>query len=194
MSTDTNSRQLAAQQYADALTALNQPVWPADHAPTDPYGRTLSLTRGDVVLSSDVGGLRDLAQIAGQAELAQSLQILVGTPQGSDIFNQIFGFDLERTLAQPAGTRRMRELVRMCVVKALGQEPRIRQIQAAAFPDEAAFALLHPEMGTQQRADLVREQKTTRQWRLDVLLDTRLGDQVTAGIQGIAPGSPGIVS
>src|SRR6516225_3677627 len=146
MSTDTNSRQLAAQQYADALTALNQPVWPADHAPADPYGRTLSLTRGDVVLSSDVGGLRDLAQIAGQAELAQSLQILVGTPQGSDIFNQIFGFDLERTLAQPAGTRRM------------------------------------------------REQKTTRQWRLDVLLDTRLGDQVTAGIQGIAPGSPGIVS
>jgi len=108
MSTDTNSRQLAAQQYADALTALNQPVWPADHAPADPYGRTLSL--------------------------------------------------------------------------------------AAAFPDEAAFALLHPEMGTQQRADLVREQKTTRQWRLDVLLDTRLGDQVTAGIQGIAPGSPGIVS
>jgi len=31
------------------------------------------------------------------------------------------------------------------------------------------------------------EQKTTRRWRLDALLDTRLGDQVAAGIQGIGP-------
>lgn len=187
MSTDTNSRQLAAQQYADALTALNQPVWPADHAPADPYGRTLSLTRGDVVLSSDVGGLRDLAQIAGQAELAQSLQILVGTPQGSDIFNQIFGFDLVQILMQPVATRQMRELVRLSTVKALGQEQRIRQIRAVAFVDEPAFLIIHPEITPEQQAAMALEQKTTRRWRLDALLDTRLGDQVAAGIQGIGP-------
>jgi phage baseplate assembly protein W len=186
------SRQDAENQYAAALAALSQPVWPADHAPADPYGRTLQLNNGDLVLVSDLQGVRDLAQIAGKSELAQSIQVLVGTPQGSDIFNQIFGFDLLSTLAQAVSTRRMRELVRMCVVKALGQEPRIRQIQAAAFVDEPAFLVIHPEIKPQQQAGLATEQKTTRRWRLDVLLDTRLGDQVRAGIEGIGPGEPRI--
>ena len=186
---EITTRQIAEQQYADALAALNQPDWPADHAPTDPYGRSLQLTNGDLVLISDLEGYRDLAQIAGQAELTQAIQVLVETPQGSDILNTIFGFDLLRTLAQPVSARQMRDLVRMCVVKALGQEPRIRQIQAAAFVDEPGFLIIHPEITPDQQAALARERKSTRQWRLDVLLDTRLGDQVTAGILGIGPGS-----
>jgi phage baseplate assembly protein W len=111
--------------------------------------------------------------------------VLVGTPVGGDIFNRLFGFDLINTLAQPVPLRQMRELIRLCVVKALSQEPRIRQIQAVAFADEPAFLTIHPEIDKQQQTALAQQQKTTRQWKLDVLLDTRLGDQVTAGIEGV---------
>ena len=81
----------------------------------------------------------------------------------------------------------MRQLIRLCTVKALGQEQRIRQIQAVAFVDEPAFLTIHPEITPEQQTDMAREQKTTRRWRLDVLLDTRLGDQIATGIQGIGP-------
>ena len=99
----------------------------------------------------------------------------------------IFGLDLVQTLAQPVPTRRMRDLVRLCIVKALAQEQRIRQIQAVAFADEPAYLTIHPEITAVQQAGLAQQQKTTRRWMLDVLLDTRLGDVVVAGIQGVGP-------
>ena len=184
---EITARQIAEQQYADALAALNQPDWPADHAPTDPYGRSLQLTNGDLVLISDLEGYRDLAQIAGQAELTQAIQVLVETPQGSDILNTIFGFDLLRTLAQPVSARQMRDLVRMCVVKALSQEPRIRQITAIAFVNDAAYLTLHPGVTPADQQKLIKQQRASRQWSLDVQFDTRLNDQVIAGIQGVGP-------
>ena len=181
------ARQTASDQYAAALAALRQPDWPADHAPADPYGRALLLDDGDVVPLRDLDGYVDLDMVTGRQELAQGIQVLVGTPLGSDIFNRIFGLDLVQTLAQPVPVRRMRDLVRLCVVKALAQEQRIRQIQAVAFPDEAAYLTIHPDITPEQQAALSREQKTTRRWQLDVLLDTRLGDAVVAGIQGVGP-------
>jgi phage baseplate assembly protein W len=175
----------AAGQYADALTAIEQPDWPADHGPADPYGRTLALQDGDLVLARGADGSRDLVQIIGQPELAQCIQVLVGTTLGSDIFNTVFGFDLINTLAQAVPLKQMRELVRLCVAKALAQEPRIRQVQAIAFVDEPAFLTIHPEITPDQQAALAQQQKVTRQWKLDVLLDTRLGDQMSAGIEGV---------
>ena len=184
---DSAARQQAESDYTSALTALNEPAWPADHAPADPYGRTLLLTNGDIVWEQDAEGQQDLAVIAGKFELAQGIQVLIGTPLGSDIFNLIFGFDLVQTLMQPVATRQMRDLVRMSVVKALGQEQRIRQIRAVAFVDEPTFLLIHPEITPEQQAAKAQRQKTTRRWRLDALLDTRLGDEVAAGIEGIGP-------
>jgi phage baseplate assembly protein W len=182
---EVSARSEALAQYADALAGLQEPDWPVGHGPADPYGRTLVLTDGDLLLARGADGARDLIPIAGKLELAQGIQVLVGTPVGSDIFNRLFGFDLINTLAQPVPLRQMRELIRLCVVKALSQEPRIRQIQAVAFADEPAFLTIHPEIDKQQQTALAQQQKTTRQWKLDVLLDTRLGDQVTAGIEGV---------
>lgn len=182
---EADSRVQALAQYEDALASLQEPARPADQGPADPYGRALILSDGDLLLARGTDGARDFIPIVGKLELAQGIQVLVGTPQGSDIFNRLFGFDLINTLAQPVPLRQMRELVRLCVVKALAQEPRIRQIQAVAFPDEPAFLTIHPEIDKQQQAALAQQQKTTRQWKLDVLLDTRLGDQVTAGIEGV---------
>jgi|GEM_PF-2536951 phage baseplate assembly protein W len=175
----------AQQDYDDALAALTQPVWPVDHAPADPYGRTLVLANGDLVIERGAEGQRDLMLIAGRLELAQGIQVLISTPRGSDIFNVLFGFDIYQTLMQPQAVREMRELVRMCVVKALAQEPRIRQIRAIAFVDEPAYLQIHPEVTPEQQQALAREQRISRRWKLDVLLDTSLGDQLSAGIQGI---------
>ena len=128
---DTAARLVAEGQYAAALAGLSQPDWPANHAPADPYGRTLQLTDGDTTLE--------------------------------------------------------RDLVRLCVVKALAQEQRIRQIQAVAFVDEPAYLTIYPEITPDQQTALAAQQKATRKWSLGVLLDTRLGDAVVAGIQGVGP-------
>lgn len=183
--TENQARQQAEQQYNDALAGLLEPDWPASHSPADPYGRALLLTDGDFVLTRDLDGQRDLVQLVGKLELAQGIQILVGTPLGTDIFNSVFGLDLTATLAQPVALKQMRELVRLCVVKALAQEPRIRQILAVAFADESAYLTIHPEINRDQQSALAKQQKTTRKWMLDVLLDTRLGDQITAGLEGV---------
>lgn len=175
----------AATDYANALAQLALPARSTPFAPADPYGRTLMLSGGDLVIAAGADGTPDLAMIAGKDELAQGIQVLVGTNLGSDIFNVAFGFDLINTLALPRALPQMRELVRLCVVKALSQEPRIRQILAIAFVDEQAYLTIHPEITAAQQQALAQQQRVSRRWSLDVELDTRLNDQVIAGIQGV---------
>jgi phage baseplate assembly protein W len=184
---ESESQAQAQADYADALAALRSPDWASGHAPSDPYGVTFVLGDGDLVPSRGIDGFLDLTLIAGKNELTQGLLVLIGTPMGSDIFNRSFGFDLLQALTQPKSLRDMRELVRLYVVKALAQEPRIRQIQALAFADEPTYRTIHPEVTPEQQAALARGQVTTRRWRLDALIDTRQGDQVNVGIEGVGP-------
>jgi phage baseplate assembly protein W len=184
---EADALQQAQQDYADALAALQQPDWSTDHAPADPYGRTFTLVNGDLEIAHGADGQRDLTFIVGKEELAQGLQVLISTLQGSDIFNVLFGFDIQQSLMQPQAVREMRALVRLNVVKALAQEPRIRQIRAIAFVDEKDYLLIHPEVTLEQQAALAQQQRISRRWKLDVLLDTRLGDEVAAGIEGVGP-------
>jgi phage baseplate assembly protein W len=181
----TASQLQAQADYAAALARAVLPDRPSPSAPADPYGRALLLAAGDFVIAPGSDGVPDFAMIAGKQELAQGIQVLVGTSLGSDIFNVAFGFDLINTLALPRPMAQMRELVRLCVVKALSQEPRIRQILAVAFVDEPAYLTLHPEITSEQRQALAQQQRTSRRWSLDVLFDTRLNDQVLAAIQGV---------
>lgn len=184
---EAKARQQAQADYANALAQVALPARPTPFAPADPYGRTLALTGGDFVVAPGPDGTPDLAVIAGKGELAQGIQVLVGTNLGSDIFNVAFGFDLINTMALPRTMAQMRELLRLCVVKALSQEPRIRQILAIAFVDEAAYLTIHPEITAEQQQALTQQQRVSRKWSLDALFDTRLNDQITAGIQGVGP-------
>lgn len=177
----------AGADYAAALAALRQPAWPADQGPADPYGRSLALVDGDLQFGRSPDGRLGLSLVSGPPELAQGLQILIGTPQGSDIFNLLFGFELQKVLMQPKGVPEMRQLIRMSVVKALAQEPRVRQIRAVAFADEPEYRRIHPELTAEQQAVLARAQRLSRRWRMGLLLDTRLGDQVTAEVEGVGP-------
>src|SRR5262249_10571440 len=137
--TETTAQAAAASQYANALSALTLPAQTTPFAPADPYGRTLTLTAGDFVLAAGAGRLLDLATIAGKDELVQGIQVLVGTNLSTDIFNTAFGFDLVNTLAAPKSFPQVQQLIRLCVVKALSQEPRIRQITAIAFVNDPAY-------------------------------------------------------
>jgi phage baseplate assembly protein W len=184
---ETTAQQQAQASYSDALAQLALPSRPTPFVPADPYGRTLALAGGDFVITPGPDGPPDLAMIAGKEELAQGVQVLVGTNLGSDIFNQAFGFDLINTLALPRPMKQMRDLVRLCVIKALSQEPRIRQILAVAFVDEKAYLTIHPEITGERQQALKKQQQSSRRWSLDVLLDTRLNDQIVAGIQGVGP-------
>jgi phage baseplate assembly protein W len=184
---ETLAQEQAAMDYANALAQLALSARPTPFAPADPYGRTLKLSGGDFVVAPGAEGLPDLAMIAGKDELAQGIQVLVGTNLGSDIFNLGFGFDLINTMAQPVPFPQMRNLIRLCVVKALSQEQRIRQILAVAFIDEPAYLTIHPEITPDQQLAIAQQQRLSRRWSLDVLLDTRLNDQVMAGIQGVGP-------
>jgi phage baseplate assembly protein W len=184
---ENETRQAAEADYAAALARVAQPDRPASFAPADPYGRTLLLTGGDFVVAAGADGNPDLAMISGQDELAQGLKVLVGTTQGTDLFNVAFGFDLVRTLALPRTALQTRELVRMSVVKALSQEPRIRQIVAIAFVDEKAYLTIHPEVTPAEQQALAQQQQLSRRWSLDVQLDTRQNDRVIAGIEGVGP-------
>jgi phage baseplate assembly protein W len=182
---ETKSLQQAQADYADALAQFALPARQTPLAPADPYGRTLVLDDGDLVVAEGADGSLDLAMIAGKEELAQGIEVVVATNRGSDIFNQGFGFDLVNTLAQPSPTNQMRELVRLCVVKALSQEPRIRQILVVAFADEPAYRTIHSDLTDQDINKLAQQQKTSRKWLLDVQFDTRLNDQIVAQLQGV---------
>jgi phage baseplate assembly protein W len=182
---ETQALQRAQADYANALAQLALPARQTPLAPADPYGRTLVLDGGDLVVAQGSDGSLDFAMIAGKEELAQGIEVVVGTNLGSDIFNQGFGFDLINTLAQSRPTNQMRELVRLCVVKALSQEPRVRQILVVAFADEPAYRTIHPELTDQDILDLAQQQKTSRKWFLDVQFDTRLNDQIVAQLQSV---------
>jgi phage baseplate assembly protein W len=184
---ETAALQQAQADLANELAQLTLPSRPRPFAPADPYGRTLLLSNGDFVIAPGADGVPDLAMIAGKEELVQGVQILVGTNLGSDIFNVAFGFDLINTMALPRPMPQMRELIRLCVVKALSQEPRVRQILAVAYVDEAAYLTIHPEVTPDQQRASAQQQRLSRRWSLDVLFDTRLNDQITAGVQGVGP-------
>jgi len=58
---------------------------------------------------------------------------------------------------------------------------------AIAFVDDPNYLTIHPEVTAAEQQALIQQQRASRQWSLDVLFDTRLNDQVIAGIQGVGP-------
>jgi phage baseplate assembly protein W len=184
---ETTARLQADSDYKNALAQFALPAQPQPFAPADPYGRALTMTANDFITAPGPDGFTDLTLIAGKNELAQGIQILVGTNIGSDIFNVGFGFDLINTLATKTSFTQMQQLIRLCVVKALSQEPRIRQVTAIAFVNDPAWLTIHPGVTAADQKAAILQQRQSRNWSLDVQFDTRLNDQVIAGIQGVGP-------
>jgi hypothetical protein len=103
-------------------------------------GRSLKLVDGDLVMVDRViageGGartVRTLDETSGVANLAQALTLRVLTPAGADMFNTTYGFDAADVFTHGATAGTVRDLIQLNVVRALGTDPRVREIREVDF-------------------------------------------------------------
>ena len=178
------SRDAAIAALNAELDVLAAAPLPASRPPADPYGRTLQLAGGDLVLERNADGFRDFTIVNGKPELVQGLGVLVGTPLGTDILNRLLGLDVASALAAPVALRDVRELVRLQIVKALAQEPRVRQVQAVAFVDEPAYAQIYPSASDEARTAQAQQERVSRRWTLAILVDTTAGESANLDVVG----------
>src|SRR6266566_7548722 len=115
-------------------------------AALDPFGRGLFLDdRGDLVFERNGDGLLDLRPSNGVGNLAQGLRITVATPLGTDIFNQLFGFDLLSIMRAGYPVSITKQLIRLHTVRTITGDDRVLRVEELAFDDEPAFTQLHPD-------------------------------------------------
>jgi hypothetical protein len=132
-------------------------------------GTSLALSDGDLVLA---GG--DLALVSGSANFAQALQVIIGTPFGSDQINVNYGLDVAAIFVAANSVRSIKDVIRLNIVKSLATDDRIREIQEILFDDEPGFASLAPEFAG---ADPGATARHGRLWHAVVSLATAGGQQ-----------------
>ncbi|SRR6266487_4200726 len=146
----------------------------------DPYGRSLLLQNGDISFQFNADGLQELQMIAGIENLAQGLTITVETPLGTDIFNQLFGFDLYNILRGGYNLAMTKQLIRLHVVKTISGDDRVLRIEELAFDDEPRFTELNPGADL---AEAKRLHKVTRQWKLDAVIQPITGEPTVIPVE-----------
>jgi hypothetical protein len=150
-------------------------------AALDPFGRDLLLDeRGDLVFERNGDGLLDLRLSDGVGNLAQGLRITMATPLGTDIFNQLFGFDLLSIMLAGYPVTITKQLIRLHTVRTITGDDRVLRIEELVFDDEPRFAQLHPDADP---GALRRQRKVTRRWQLDALIQPIAGRPVAVPVQ-----------
>jgi hypothetical protein len=150
-------------------------------AALDPFGRTLFLTEsGDLVFDVNDAGLLDLRMSSGVANLGQGLRITVDTPLGTDIFNQLFGFDLLSILRAGYPLAMTKQLIRLHMVRTVTGDDRVLRIEELVFDDEPRAPELHPDADPDARR---RQRKVTRRWQLDAVIQPIAGRPVAVPVQ-----------
>jgi phage baseplate assembly protein W len=99
-------------------------------APTTGLGRSLELRDGDLALDDG-----RLAEVSGLDNLVQALTLRVLTPLGSDRFTTTYGLDVAAVFTQATGTRTAQDLLRLSLVRALGTDPRVRELRDVTVLD-----------------------------------------------------------
>ncbi|MDR3470657.1 MAG: hypothetical protein P4M09_03045 [Devosia sp.] len=141
-------------------------------------GRSLALSDGDFSL---VDG--DLAMVGGRQNLSQGLQVIIGTPFGSDPINVNYGLDIQAIYVTANSVRSVKDVIRLNIVKSLAIDDRVREISNILFDDEAGFAALAPEFGGVDPGATARR---SRLWHAVVSLALATGVQQVV-VSGAAP-------
>jgi phage baseplate assembly protein W len=102
----------------------------------------------DLVLTRSENGL-DLAQVRGQENLKQALEIALTTLLGSDILNTQFGFDGLNALVEESNPVLVRERVRVALILTLQKDARITRIIDVKM-DDGSGQLEFPSTGSRQ--------------------------------------------
>jgi hypothetical protein len=146
----------------------------------DPYDQSLRLVDGDLAFERNADGLLEPRMIAGLDNLAQGLTITLETPLGSDIFNQLFGFDLHSILRGGFNLAMTKELIRLHVVKTVTGDDRVLRIEEIVFDDEPRHAELNPGADP---VEARRQHRVVRHWRLDVVIQPVTGEPTVIPVE-----------
>lgn len=147
----------------------------------DPLGRTLALIDGDLQFVV-MDGLRDFSMIAGRDDLLQGLNVMIGTPFASDIFNVNYGFDLLNALSSALPPQAIQDVIRLNIVKSVSTDNRIREVKEVVFDDDPHFYDLSPQSDP---ADRAQARRNFRSWQAIVVLRTTSDRNVTLSLQGL---------
>lgn len=138
------------------------------------FGYSLALTDGDVAFSNGA-----LQPIAGKRNLLQALSLRIQTPLGTDRFNTRYGLDVQQAFTGAHGTRMVKELIRMSLVRTLATDPRVRDVREIVFSDEPRMQALAPQ--TDLGAALADRRQ--RLWEVLVMIETIDGDTVALPVR-----------
>lgn len=127
------------------------------------YGYSFLLKDGDLMIEHG-----ELLTVTGQPNLIQALTLRVLTPYGSDLFNTSYGLDVTQAFTQPNGVRMVKELIKLNLVRTLGVDPRVTDIQEVLFDDDPAYLARHAELDDRAQ----RDQHHRRVWQVEVTLET----------------------
>jgi hypothetical protein len=140
------------------------------------FGRGLLLAGGDLAFNG-----ADFGIVVGKDNLLQGVLAMIGTPFGSDIFNNGYGFDTLAILSGQTTLSQTKDLVRLNIVKSLSQDTRIREIQDVIFDDDPRFiANQTPEAAAQSQT----ARSTQRRWQAMVVVETVSDGQITIQLEG----------
>jgi hypothetical protein len=145
--------------------------------PASLYGFGLKLEGGDLVFD---GG--DLALVSGAPCFLQDLQVMIGTPFGSDPVNVKYGLDVAAIFTLADTVRGVKDVIRLNLVKSLSLDDRVREILAVAFDDEPEFAVFAPN----QQIDVAASRRS-RRWSSVAAFTNIGGDQQTLVVSGALP-------
>lgn len=149
------------------------------NGPDGVFGTSIALVDGDFTL---VNG--DLALVSGTDNFGQALQVIVGTPFGSDPVNVTYGLDVAAIFTIAASVSSVKDVIRLNLVKSLSVDNRIREIDAILFDDEPGFAALAPEFAGGDPAATARR---GRVWHAVIALTTVTGSQQQVLVSGASP-------
>ncbi|MEU8761571.1 hypothetical protein [Streptomyces sp. NPDC048659] len=105
--------------------------------PPDPLGRGLLLDDGDLVLRGT-----GLAEVQGLANLVQALTLRLLTPYGSDRCDHRYGLSAGAAFTHPGGTRVLRDLLRLEIVRTLAADPRVREVADVSIDEDRVGRVL----------------------------------------------------
>jgi phage baseplate assembly protein W len=127
------------------------------------FGHGLRLVDGDLAVEQG-----RLLEVDGLENLVQALVLRIMTPLGTDVFNTGYGFDVRNAFTQPTGARLTSELIKLNLVRTLSPDPRVREVAAISFPDDAAHLAIHQELDSAA----AEARRRGRLWPCEVSLRT----------------------
>jgi phage baseplate assembly protein W len=140
-------------------------------------GKSLQLISGDLIVSNN-----DFVMVADQNNFLQAMQIMIETPLGNDIFNINYGFDLLGSISQPSVLGRIKDVIRLNIVKSLSQDNRVQEIREVVFDDEPRYFELNLDQEPEEHR---RIRKTERRWQVVVILKTISDGEVALKLEGV---------